>query len=44
MSKRFFVLLLLLAALITAATYLYTTETKETYLLNNSGDLWAIPR
>lgn len=29
MSKRFFVLLLLLAALITAATYQYTTETKK---------------
>jgi hypothetical protein len=30
MSARFFVLLLLLAALITAATYVYTTETHET--------------
>jgi hypothetical protein len=28
MSKRFFILLLLLAALFTAATYLYTTETE----------------
>lgn len=30
MSRRFFVLLLLLAALFTAATYLYKAETKET--------------
>ncbi len=30
MSKRFIILLFLLAALITAATYWYTAETKET--------------
>jgi hypothetical protein len=44
MSKRFFIFLFILAALITAVTYAYTTETTETLTEEGLADLVRVAK